>query len=215
LERDDGWAFCWREPAKVHLSRRAFLSSYPPLARLGPDLVADGVSEDELWSEVVARLAAVEPQRLIGPVLLQQSVACGIGNVFKCEVLFLEGLNPWLRLGEVGQERALALYRRARPLLRANLRPGPRRTRQGSGPRGRLLPGEPGLWVYDRAGEPCLSCRHPIEVARQGSSQRPTYWCPSCQTGQSVRTYQRSVMSPAGGQESRKVNSSREKDETE
>ena len=176
LRRDDGWAFCWREPAKVHLCRRAFLSSYPPLARLGPDLVADGESEEALWSEVAARLAAVEPAQLIGGVLLQQSVACGIGNVYKCEVLFLESINPWLRLGEVGMEGALALYRRARPLLRANLRPGPRRTRQGAGP---------GLWVYDRAGQPCLHCRHPIAVARQGRSQRPTYWCPSCQNDSS------------------------------
>ena len=37
------------------------------------------------------------------------------------------------------------------------------------------------LLVYDRAGEPCRSCRTPIRQFVQAA--RSTYWCPQCQRG--------------------------------
>ncbi|GGX26921.1 Fpg/Nei family DNA glycosylase [Streptomyces lomondensis] len=41
------------------------------------------------------------------------------------------------------------------------------------------------LFVYGRAPRPCLRCRTSVRVADQGdgSRERPTYWCPTCQPG--------------------------------
>ncbi|MGZ6126085.1 MAG: zinc finger domain-containing protein, partial [Myxococcales bacterium] len=39
--------------------------------------------------------------------------------------------------------------------------------------------GENVFLVYDREGEPCATCRTPIERIVQGG--RSTYYCPSCQ----------------------------------
>ncbi|MBC7984956.1 MAG: formamidopyrimidine-DNA glycosylase, partial [Candidatus Obscuribacterales bacterium] len=36
------------------------------------------------------------------------------------------------------------------------------------------------LFVYERAGEPCRTCKKPIKQITQG--QRSTYYCPQCQT---------------------------------
>lgn len=46
-------------------------------------------------------------------------------------------------------------------------------------------PRTPDLFVYGRAPRPCLRCNTPIRTANQGdgSRDRPTYWCPSCQIG--------------------------------
>ena len=61
----------------------------PDLASLGPDLVREGWDEDE----AVRRLRALS-DREIGEALLVQHAAAGIGNVYKSEVLFLEGIDP-------------------------------------------------------------------------------------------------------------------------
>lgn len=37
------------------------------------------------------------------------------------------------------------------------------------------------LYVYGRARRPCLRCGTPIRLADQ--DDRPTYWCPGCQSG--------------------------------
>src|SRR5262249_18841392 len=57
---------------------------------LGPDLLGP----DWDTAEAVRRLSA-ESARPIGEALLDQRNLAGIGNVYKAEVLFLRGLNPW------------------------------------------------------------------------------------------------------------------------
>ena len=57
---------------------------------LGPDLLGP----DWDAAEAVRRLSA-EPDRPIGEALLDQRNLAGVGNVYKAEVLFLRGINPW------------------------------------------------------------------------------------------------------------------------
>ena len=63
---------------------------------LGPDLLGP----DWDCAEAVRRLAA-EPDRPIGEALLDQRNLAGIGNLYKAEVLFLRGINPWRPAGDV------------------------------------------------------------------------------------------------------------------
>jgi len=142
----------------------------PELEELGPDLLATDLDE----GAAVAGLRKL-PRREIGDALLVQRALAGIGNIYKSETLFLERVNPRTRVALLDDERLRALVRRAAALLRANLGSGPRRTR--SALRG------PTLWVYDRAGEPCLRCGTPIATFRQGAAPgRSTYHCPRCQS---------------------------------
>lgn len=141
-------------------------------ARLGPDL-AHGRAPP---ADVLSRLQAFAgPATQLVDLLLDQRIAAGIGNVYKCEVLFLSSQSPLARGGDLPPEVLLALYDLASDLIRANLGRGPRVTR--SPPDGRC-----GLWVYGRAGEPCLRCGTLIRYDRLGARPRATYWCPACQT---------------------------------
>lgn len=167
----------WFEPAQVELLRTAHLATHPLLSKLGPDLLAPEVDLDE----VVARARARDGTRPIGVLLLDQTVACGIGNIYKNEVLFLKGVNPWTLSDSLDDPTLLGLYRLARQLLLANIGPGPRSTRSGMGPNRRHLPGEPRLWVYGREHQRCLRCGAAIEVALQGDGARVTFSCPACQ----------------------------------
>jgi endonuclease-8 len=140
------------------------------VGHLGPDLLGPD------WDpqKAVANLLAA-PADEIGVALLDQRKLAGIGNLYKCEVLFVLRINPWTPVGDVPD--LLAVVTTAQRLLRAN-RDHPEQSTTGYLERGREH------WVYGRAGEACLRCRTPIRRADQGSApqSRSTYWCPRCQS---------------------------------
>ncbi len=112
--------------------------------------------------------------RTVADLLLDQRVLSGVGNVYKNEVLFLEGLSPTVPATALPSDRMLALARRARRLVRANLEPAARAT-TGDHRRGRRL------WVHGRAGRPWRRCGGPISDGWLGTPPRVSYWCPTCQ----------------------------------
>lgn len=139
------------------------------VGHLGPDLLGPDWDLDR----AVANVAA-QPDRPIGEALLDQRLVAGIGNLYKSEVLFLLGVHPWTRVGDVADlPRLLA---RAQRLLWAN------REHPEQSTTGRLRRGEE-HWVYGRNRESCRRCGTPIRRAEQGdaANARITYWCPSCQ----------------------------------
>ncbi len=137
------------------------------IEHLGPDLCVAGVD----GAAAAARFDRfVEPDVPIGVALLDQRVAAGIGNVYKCEVLHIRGIDPRRPLADVELAEREAILELAADLLQANLAGGARRT----------VP--EGLAVYGREGEPCRRCGGRIERIRQGASlPRSTWWCPGCQ----------------------------------
>ena len=132
---------------------------------LGPDLL------DPDWdcAEAVRRLSA-EPGRPIGEALLDQRNLAGIGNLYKAEVLFLRGVNPWQPVDAVSDLGAMADL--ARGLLDAN------KERIGQVTTGSWRRGEE-TRVYGRRGRPCRRCGTPVRS--EGQQDRVTFWCPSCQ----------------------------------
>ncbi|MHC3474270.1 Fpg/Nei family DNA glycosylase [Streptomyces sp. 7R007] len=141
------------------------------VGHLGPDLLGPDWDPDQALANLLA-----DPARPLGEALLDQRNLAGIGNVYKCELCFLLGVTPWLPVGALPAERAAKLPALAKKLLEDNRDRPVRRT---TGRRG------PDLFVYGRAPRPCLRCHTSIRVADQGdgSRDRPTYWCPGCQTG--------------------------------
>lgn len=137
---------------------------------LGPDLLGPG------WDagEAVRRLLA-QPGRAIAEALLDQGCLCGIGNLYKCEVLFLRGVGPWRRVDEAGD--LAAMVELARALLEAN------KQRIGQVTTGQASRGQQ-TWVYGRRGAPCRRCGTPVRKhAGTAAPDRITFWCPSCQPG--------------------------------
>lgn len=151
---------------RLHGFRRTDLG-----ARLGADLIHDGVGDEELLRRIGT---FCEPRTPLVDLLLDQRVAAGIGNVYKSEVLFLERRAPLRRVQDLTADALLALYRRAAALLAENLGGGPRTTRFSADGRGRL-------WVYGRANLPCRRCGAAVRREPLGMQPRSTYWCERCQ----------------------------------
>ena len=159
--------------------RASALGRHEELRALGPDLLAETFDATEAARRL--RLRADAP---VGDTLLNQRVMAGIGNVYKSEVLFACGVNPFVLVGTLSDEQVSCLIATAQKFLRANVSEGLAAMTTYLGFRkttGRSDPGER-LWVYGRAGEPCRRCGTPVQISKQGRDARLTYWCPSCQS---------------------------------
>jgi endonuclease-8 len=125
-----------------------------------------------------------QTQEEVGNVLLNQQVIAGIGNVFKSEICFVTGINPFRTIASLSNAELDALLDASRRLMQANVTEhapggivtytGPRRTTRANDPAARL-------WVYRREGRECRRCGATILKRKQGPHARSTYWCPQCQ----------------------------------
>jgi endonuclease-8 len=171
LETDDGVYVCFNAKEVELLSapsvRERILGT-----RLGPDLVRPDADLDRVVARAREFLPAEAP---LADVLLDQRVAAGIGNVYKSEVLFLEGRLPETPQGSVDDAALHDAFALAGRLLGRNLGGGRRVTRFEKDGAGRL-------WVYGRRDLPCLRCDERIRSRRFGAGNRATFWCPGCQS---------------------------------
>ncbi len=155
-------------PKLLELLSADQLRHHPHLSRLGPDVLA---AEFDVGAAVARfRIRNGTP---LGEAVMNQTIVCGIGNVYKSDLLFLLGFDPFAAVALFTDEELARLVEKVRFLMRRNLAGGLRQTRfRGDGRR---------VWVYGRAGEPCYKCGGAIQLRRQGEAGRTTFWCPECQ----------------------------------
>jgi endonuclease-8 len=144
----------WNGPVLALEARR--------VRRLGPDLLGPATEVDEL----VVRVRAVEPTRLLGDVLVDQRVVAGIGNMWLAELLWHARVSPWLPVGQAHDDELTAALTWARTGMLAAV----------GGAR-------PQRAVYRRAGRPCPRCGTSIRSRGLGEANRTAYWCDGCQRG--------------------------------
>ena len=153
--------------------------SHPFLSRLGPDVLDPELT----WRNVATRLN--DPgfhNRSLASLYLDQHFVAGIGNYLRSEILFAAGLHPASKPRQltVRQRNHLArqtllISRRAYETGGITVPPGRLRALKKLGLKRR----EYRFAVFDRAGDPCLSCGATIERSDAGS--RRIYRCPGCQ----------------------------------
>lgn len=145
----------------LELLDRARLALHPVLRELGPDLLGD----DPQIAVALERARTRSPgDRAIGEVLLDQSVAAGIGNVVRCEALYALRVDPWAPLRGLSDETVTALLEQSRGVLQAGLRAG------GALPHA----------IYGR--RICARCGAVVQRRGQGDQARTVHWCGACQT---------------------------------
>ena len=166
-------AVCFAAPV-VELLSSSQLAAHPALSRLGPDALGSDPDLTEARRRLDERAAST-----IGEALLDQAVLAGVGNVYKCEVLFIHRVDPWAKVADVPGPTRDALLATAQQLLARNVAPGafPARvtTAVEHPARGQRL------HVYGKAGRPCPRCGTRISADRQGDLARITFWCGHCQ----------------------------------
>jgi endonuclease-8 len=132
--------------------------------RLGPDILERPPRIDAM----LTRIAASDPARRIGEVLLDQTLVAGVGNMWLAEALWEARLSPWRLLRDVTQDEVRHALETAARLMSAALVGGRPRSRN----------------AYRRAGRACRRCGTAIRSRGQGDANRIAYWCPACQPGE-------------------------------
>ncbi len=171
-----GRALCFSAPdISTHLAG----AGTAPADRIGPDLSNDGVDLDE----VVRRSRTVAPassMTTVAELLLDQTVAAGVGNVFKSETLFVAGVHPFTAVDDLSDDELATLWSIAHRQLVSN-RDRPFRVTTGSTDRGRT-------YVYGRHRLGCRRCDNAVLFSPAGErTARSTYWCPTCQPERRAR----------------------------
>ncbi len=143
--------------------------------RLGPDPLRDDADPERAWQRIARSRAP------IGGLLMDQSVVAGVGNVYRAEVLFRQGIDP-LRPGRsLGRVEWEALWSDLVALMAVGVTAGGivvvREEHDHGDPA--YAKGKPRTYVYRRAGSPCRVCGATVlHTVLQG---RNLFWCPGCQ----------------------------------
>lgn len=145
--------------------------AHPLLAHLGPEPFSDAFSVDYLKENLRRRKTAIKP------VLMDQQLVVGVGNIYASESLFLCGINPQLQSDKVVNHGELIAAIRA--TLQSAIASGGSTLRDFLGASGKGGYFQHQFRVYNRAAEACFTCGKPIQI--QVQSGRSTYWCATCQ----------------------------------
>lgn len=148
-------------------------------ARLGPDPLRADADPEESWQRIYRSTSP------LAVLLLGQRVIAGVGNVYRAEVLFRHGINPMTQGNRLDHEQWLAIWQDLVELMREGVRTGridtvrPEHLPEVTGrpPRQDRHGGE--VYVYRRAGDPCLVCGTPVATVELAG--RNLFWCPTCQ----------------------------------
>ena len=150
------------------------LERYSQVPKLGVDLLGEGYTT-ATGIGALRDYAAAHPEAEVGVTLLNQRVMAGLGNVYKSEVPFAAGVNPFRQLRTLSERELETMAEVSGRYLRANVvngssvtggdaivtYSGNRRTTHN------MNAGER-LWVYGRQGQECRRCGALVMMRKQG-----------------------------------------------
>jgi formamidopyrimidine-DNA glycosylase len=174
LEHNALWFWDSRGLGTVRLLRPAELAAVLGDEKLGPDALE---MTSPLWR---ARFAATA--RPIKVALLDQKLVAGIGNLYASEILHRAAIDPTRPANRLKPVHCDRLAHATREILELAIRY--EGSTLGDGTYRNAL-NHAGSYqnahrVYDREGEPCVSCARG-RIRRIVQAQRSTFYCPRCQ----------------------------------
>ncbi len=168
IQNEEWVAVCF-DATSVETYRQYDRARHPGLGRLGPDLARPDV---DLREVVELLLSYPDPEARLRDVIVDQHVMRGVGNVYRCEVLWATELSPWAHIADLTHHDALLIVNAAAAMVRGNI---------GRVRRSTTTHTSGGLAVYGRCGQACIRCKDTIESRPVGRRGRTLYWCPGCQ----------------------------------
>ncbi|MCB8924753.1 MAG: bifunctional DNA-formamidopyrimidine glycosylase/DNA-(apurinic or apyrimidinic site) lyase [Ardenticatenaceae bacterium] len=154
---------------------RVYLVQNPEviLGKLGPEPLESGFTPEVLRDRLNGRTRALKP------LLLDQELIAGIGNIYADEALFYAKLHPTRPANTLSQHEITALHSAIQKVLNMGIE------REGASielyvkPDGSKGDMQNAVAVFRRTGDPCYECGRPIERIVLGG--RSTHFCSNCQ----------------------------------
>lgn len=177
LHLADGRRLAFRDPRRfglLDLVEPGGEASHRALRSLGPEpLDVTGFTVDHLVAACRGRKQAIKP------LIMDQRIVVGVGNIYAAEALFRAGIRPGRAAGRVPRAALATLVQAIRTILTAAIAAGGSTIsdfRQAGGASGYF---QHRFQVYDRAGQSCNVCSATLRGMVLGG--RASVWCPRCQ----------------------------------
>ncbi|MFJ2557207.1 MULTISPECIES: Fpg/Nei family DNA glycosylase [unclassified Streptomyces] len=148
-------------------------------AATGAEAAATGADGEKAWARISRSRATV------AALLMDQKIVAGVGNVYRAEVLFRHGIDPYRAGKDLTRREWDAIWADLVALMREGVRHNridtvrPEHTPEAMGRPPRVDDHGGEVYVYRRARMPCLLCGTEIRTATLAA--RNLFWCPGCQ----------------------------------
>ena len=113
-------------------------------------------------------------------VILDQTIICGLGNIYADESLFMSNIHPMTKAGTLTETQASILLNMAARAMDLSIASGGSTMKdyvKADGTRGDYL--DKFAQVFNKTGKPCPVCGTKIEKIKVAG--RGTHFCPHCQ----------------------------------
>jgi formamidopyrimidine-DNA glycosylase len=117
--------------------------------------------------------------RQLKPLLLDQHIVAGIGNIYADEALWRAQLHPLRTSNTLNSAEIERLHAAIRSALESGIRNGGSTLRDYRNAYGEAGTNQQHFFAYDRTGQPCSRCG--ATIIKTFIGQRGTHYCPECQ----------------------------------
>lgn len=173
---DEGWAVTFND------ARRFGMMDLVPAGKLAEHRLLAGIGPEPLaaaFTPAVLRQALAGKKTPMKAALLDQTVVAGLGNIYVSEALFRAGISPERAANSVKPEKLEKLVPAIKAVLTEAVEAGGSSLRDYVQSDGELGYFQTRFRVYDREGQPCVTCKS--AVRRIVQSGRSTFFCKRCQ----------------------------------
>lgn len=163
-----------RKFGKMYLISKKDVLKVKPLSELGLEYYDDKLTKEYLYKMIHNKKLPIKT------VLLDQSIICGIGNIYDDEVLFMSKISPLRKACDVTLDECNSIITNTKIVLEKAISLGGTTIKSFTSSEGvhGLFQNE--LLVHGKGGQKCSVCGTTLEKIRVGG--RGTHYCPRCQT---------------------------------
>ena len=172
----DGWTLRYTDIRKFGalLKTKQDPANHVLIKNLGPEPLGNGFNGEYLFKKSRKRTLPIKN------FIMDSKIVVGVGNIYANEALFMAGIRPTRKSGSISRAKYDLLSRSIVMTLKEAIEAGGTTLKDYTN--AKEAPGyfKKELKVYDRAGEPCLTCGKALKEIRQ--SNRQTVYCTNCQS---------------------------------
>lgn len=162
-----------RKFGKMYLLDKDTYLNVEPLKSMGYEYDDKGLTKEYLFNKLNTKRIPIKT------TLLDQSIICGIGNIYDDEILFMSKINPLRKSNLISLKECESIIKNTRIVLDKAIEKGGTTIKSFTSSEGvhGLFQNE--LLVHGKVGEKCPVCGSIIEKIKVNG--RGTYFCPECQ----------------------------------
>ncbi|MGY3750687.1 DNA-formamidopyrimidine glycosylase [Vagococcus acidifermentans] len=162
-----------RKFGRMTLLEKGAWPTHPGIRKLGPEPVS------EQFHLAPFREGLKRSAKAVKPLLLEQKLVTGLGNIYVDEALFRSRIHPLQEASTLTKQETAVLHSEIIAVLAEAVAAGGTTIRTYQNALGEAGKFQVALSVYGQTGKPCPVCGTPIEKIKV--AQRGTHYCPTCQ----------------------------------